>query len=563
MISNVHRNASFASFLFCATLFPTTIYYDGIDSCICTGTGKLFDDDETLDEHPHHREGDPRNSTSDLHGSSSHGGGSVSGSTSGSVGGNGSNSGTGANSTGKAENAYGCLRKVVKRGPPYDFSVDRRCVWKFCLFEQFSDNNIKLSVKDRAAKKVMETATMAMKLSQLNREGAHTHIQNHTYGEDLPPLKSGESFVRTLREINFKTSMKLEEKYLQMRREKESRLKEHFAKHMTEVREMEKLDQEAADAKAKAARSPRSKSPKNLFSPSTNSVSSTFSYVTEGSFQGDSYGYEDSTLSHKSSVSKVPNLMAKTGQQRRTSFLIDTNPTSVKNMKEINAANASIYSNSATNNNSSANNSWQNSPVHQTNASSRINAMFSGGAGAGPNVRFHDDSSSINTHNYTHGSSSHASATSGQYLSNITTHTTARNVIGTTAARGRNSVTFNFQSPGAGGGDETSTGEFVNQGGNHGGANHGAYHGHHTKMSDITHAAQLVAQSIAALPDMDHKQLEREAQLHLNPRRLLLDNPKSLHLFGELSEGEKVLALHKTFHHVAELALVSHIFLFL
>jgi hypothetical protein len=166
---------------------------------------------------------------------------------------------------------YGCLRRVVKRGPPYDFSVDRRCVWKFCLFEQFSDNNIKLSVKDRNAKKVsflfdavlpklcpfaiicsirtecdccwrcyrsvsfkcgvpcvvsdathftaarasrflyiraahpahravmhfctlfqvMETATMAMKLSQLNREGARTHIHSHTHGHDLPPLKSG------------------------------------------------------------------------------------------------------------------------------------------------------------------------------------------------------------------------------------------------------------------------------------------------------------------------------------------------------------------------------------
>jgi len=31
--------------------------------------------------------------------------------------------------------------------------------------------------------------------------------------------------------------------------------------------------------------------------------------------------------------------------------------------------------------------------------------------------------------------------------------------------------------------------------------------------------------------------------------RLILDNPRSLHLFGDLSEGEKVLALHKTFHH--------------
>jgi hypothetical protein len=44
---------------------------------------------------------------------------------------------------------YGCLRKVVRRGFPYDFSVDRKCVWQFCLFEQFSDTHLKLSVKDQ------------------------------------------------------------------------------------------------------------------------------------------------------------------------------------------------------------------------------------------------------------------------------------------------------------------------------------------------------------------------------------------------------------------------------
>jgi hypothetical protein len=70
---------------------------------------------------------------------------------------NASNNTSSANSGTAGNNGmphYGCLRRVVKRGPPYDFSVDRRCVWKFCLFEQFSDNNIKLSVKDRNAKKV-------------------------------------------------------------------------------------------------------------------------------------------------------------------------------------------------------------------------------------------------------------------------------------------------------------------------------------------------------------------------------------------------------------------------
>jgi len=34
--------------------------------------------------------------------------------------------------------------------------------------------------------------------------------------------------------------------------------------------------------------------------------------------------------------------------------------------------------------------------------------------------------------------------------------------------------------------------------------------------------------------------------------RLLLDNPTSVHLFDDLSAGEKVLALHKTFHHIGE-----------
>lgn len=49
---------------------------------------------------------------------------------------------------------YGCLRKVVRRGFPYDFSVDRKCVWQFCLFEQFSDTHLKLSVKDQVTMRV-------------------------------------------------------------------------------------------------------------------------------------------------------------------------------------------------------------------------------------------------------------------------------------------------------------------------------------------------------------------------------------------------------------------------
>jgi hypothetical protein len=72
----------------------------------------------------------------------------------------------------------------------------------------------------------------------------------------------------------------------------------------------------------------------------------------------------------------------------------------------------------------------------------------------------------------------------------------------------------------------------------------------------VSHAAQLAIQAVSALPDFDPRTRDREAQLHLHPRRLLLDNPKSLHLYDELSAGEQVLALHKTFHHIAEVVSV-------
>eukprot|EP01038_Epipyxis_sp_PR26KG_P009220 gene9220-12432_t len=56
------------------------------------------------------------------------------------------------------KSSYGCIRKIVKRGYPYDFIVDRKCVWKFCLFEQFSSGDLyALSENDKAARQLMDT----------------------------------------------------------------------------------------------------------------------------------------------------------------------------------------------------------------------------------------------------------------------------------------------------------------------------------------------------------------------------------------------------------------------
>ena len=80
---------------------------------------------------------------------------------------------------------------------------------------------------------------------------------------------------------------------------------------------------------------------------------------------------------------------------------------------------------------------------------------------------------------------------------------------------------------------------------------------HITDIHSTGPVLHLVTQAVAGLPDFDYKAQKREDEIHLNPKRLLLDNPSAMHLFGELSEGEKVLALHKTFHHLGEVVSVS------
>lgn len=169
------------------------------------------------------------------------------------------------------EDQFACVRKIVHRSAPYDFIVDRRCVWKICLFEQFAESYVALTGKEKQVQKVMETATMALKLSKLNREGARKHMNNchikvgssslHSHLleggsvntmpssvsttasaslDDLPPLLGGESFARTIREITFKTASFTEDAYLKHRRNKEAKLTEYFSGKIHDVLETEK-----------------------------------------------------------------------------------------------------------------------------------------------------------------------------------------------------------------------------------------------------------------------------------------------------------------------------------
>eukprot|EP01032_Pedospumella_encystans_P009878 gene9878-11592_t len=498
------------------------------------------------------------------------------------LGGANSNSNTPTNgNNNKTEPSYGCLRKVVRRGPPYDFSVDRRCVWKFCLFEQFSDNNIKLSVKDRAAKKVMETATMAMKLSQLNREGAHTHIHSHVYGHELPPLKSGESFVRTLREINFKTTMKLEEKYLQMRREKEARLSEHFAMHMTQFRQMERQDTRNT-ASSQGSRSNSTARTASPHSPVHGNYNASFGaghskLASDGSLAESSMD----TFSQYSSVSsKMPNLMSKNAT-RRTSFLIDTLPTSVKNKKSSESFSSpqhgggsvsSAYSGSVfSSKNADQNNSLfspstasarisafgnpppavkftsdtaENSPMHSPTKHSNVygNANLGNGGSSTKHhtTHYHAPISALNNNNTSSTSSSHIhngivkDVVSSTFLTaaapSLTINTTlphSNSSLASTTGTNRTKQNVTFSTP-------TPTSQYSNPTPTRYQQHKNTVTSPHydsypdtpgknnlvpsAQFSEIQHAMKLVTQAVAALPDMDQKALKREEEIHLNPR---------------------------------------------
>jgi hypothetical protein len=418
-----------------------------------------------------------------------------------------------------------------------------------------------------------------------------------------PLILTGETFARTLREINFKTAIKLEDAYLQMRREKEVRLKEHFTTHMTDLREMEKLEAAESEKKTrtKSEKMSHSQSGLSVMTGASNSVySDGYGFEAGSGLDNDSVGgsavypgaralgrtrsggslnREGSSSSVRTMSPKAKKLMTKTSG-RQTAFLIDSLPPNLKpgnrgnSEYNPNASSASLAS-SAVNGPNSPSHHHMMSPQHayphfpnvsNLSVSARIDAfahseMFDpksptsrpAGAGFGANTNTGTKTTATGA-----GTLSSAAKAGVLPVGNVTHHVSHRNVIGTTAARGRNSVTFilDHQGPGTG----TGTGTAPNS--RHNSAHHiaGAM-SEQTMVSPLTSgvasAAQLAALSVSALPDYDHKFAKRDAELHLNPRRLLLDIPKSLHLYDQLSAGEQVLAMHKTFHHIGDVVLVS------
>lgn len=121
---------------------------------------------------------------------------------------------------------YGCVRKVVKRGFPYDFSIDRKCVWKLCLFEQYANTAREGQDKDRASQRIMHNAVNRLKISrQLREEG---RLYKEYDDPALPSLRGGEKFPHTLRYIVNTQLQQREQHILHDLRSRESQVLQYF-----------------------------------------------------------------------------------------------------------------------------------------------------------------------------------------------------------------------------------------------------------------------------------------------------------------------------------------------
>ena len=351
-----------------------------------------------------------------------------------------------------------------------------------------------------------------------------------------------------------------------MRREKEKKLKQHFAHHMSELRQVEKLS--IIESEKKEIKNKKGKNKEimddNSFLTSINddysyinSMDSVHSYNTNSNNTNNTHSTTTTTTTNKgkrvniltntptltlsndhnnipiiTAMSPKARLLMTKPLQRTTSFMIDSVPTDLKSPKSESSKHIQANSNASIHSGSNSIHSGSNSNLSTAyNSPSNLN-----------NVHLMSPSSRIKS--YTNNINFDYSTTNNTNTKTNTTTSTTTAAATTTTPKHRNAVTFNFDTKNNTTANQTE--EFLSM--------------DKSIMSPYTaklnNTANLVTQSIAALPDYQI-QKQKERNIHLNPKRLLLDNTKSMHLYDQLSDGEKVLALHKTFHHIGDLVNVS------
>ena len=119
---------------------------------------------------------------------------------------------------------YGILRRLIMKNGQYEFLVDRRCVWRFCLVENLRDTS-SMSINDKEVELVMNRAKANLKRSERDRRGNRVYDSHLYNGENLA---GGEFFPLTLRHMVASTSLNAESQLLAPRRMKESIIRSEF-----------------------------------------------------------------------------------------------------------------------------------------------------------------------------------------------------------------------------------------------------------------------------------------------------------------------------------------------
>lgn len=130
--------------------------------------------------------------------------------------------------------SYGCIRKIEKKGPPFEHVLDRRCIWKFCVIDipEQQTTSTQMTARDKEAIECMNTALKKLKLSDKKRKGGRKYTGAKYQLPDDVKLPSGDRFPIALRSTVSTNVLLSEAKHFSPARSKERIIKDFYSTKM-------------------------------------------------------------------------------------------------------------------------------------------------------------------------------------------------------------------------------------------------------------------------------------------------------------------------------------------
>ena len=130
--------------------------------------------------------------------------------------------------------SYGCIRKIEKKGPPFEHVLDRRCIWKFCVIDipEQQTTSTQMTTRDKEAIECMNNALKKLKVSDKKRKGGRQYTGAKYQLPDDVKLPSGDRFPIALRSTVSSNVLLSEAKHFSPTRSKERIIKDFYATKM-------------------------------------------------------------------------------------------------------------------------------------------------------------------------------------------------------------------------------------------------------------------------------------------------------------------------------------------